>query len=78
MFPVRIRYKYLSKTVACHQFYNLLYARCIQLIKDIIQQQQRNSSTGTFQKIKLCQLQCHKIRFVLSLRAFSFYRKISQ
>ena len=36
MLPVRIRNKYLSETVSRHQFDNLLHARGIQFIKNIV------------------------------------------
>ena len=39
MFTIRIRYENLPEIVTRHQLYNLFYARSIQFVKDIIQQQ---------------------------------------
>ncbi len=44
MSAVGIRYKNLPETVSSHQLHNLLHTGSIQLIKNIIQQQQRNSA----------------------------------
>ena len=78
VFAVGIGYKNLSKTVACHQLDDLLHTRGIQLVKDIVQQQQGNSGPGTFQEIKLCQLQRYQISLVLSLRPFTLDGEITQ
>ena len=78
MFTIRIGNKNLSETIPSHQFHNLLYTRSIQFVKNIIQQQQWNRAARTFQKIELCQFKCYKIRFILPLRTFSFYRKLAQ
>ena len=67
MFTIRIRYENLPEIVTRHQLYNLFYARSIQFVKDIIQQQQRYRTSGTLQKIKLRKLQCNQVRLVLSL-----------
>lgn len=58
MFTIRIRYENLPEIVTRHQLYNLFYARSIQFVKDIIQQQQRYRTSVRF-KIKLRKLQCN-------------------
>lgn len=50
MFTIRIRYENLPEIVTRHQLYNLFYARSIQFVKDIIQQQQRYRTSRTLQK----------------------------
>ena len=67
MFTIRIRYENLPEIVTRHQLYNLFYARSIQFVKDIIQQQQRYRTSRTLQKIKLRKLQCNQVRLVLPL-----------
>lgn len=49
MFTIRIRYENLPEIVTRHQLYNLFYARSIQFVKDIIQQQQRYRTSRTLQ-----------------------------
>ena len=38
MLTVGVRDEYLPEFVSCHQFYQLLYPQCVQLVKDVIQQ----------------------------------------
>ena len=78
MFAVGIRNENLPEIIACYQFDDLLHARSIQFIKNIIEQQQRNRSTCPFQKVELRQLQSHQIRFVLPLRTLPLDREITQ
>ena len=48
MFPVRICYEYLPEVITGYQLDDLLYARSIQFIEDIIQVLFRKSNCANF------------------------------
>ena len=67
MLTICIRYKNLPEIVTRYQLHDLFYARSIQFVENIIQQQQRHRASCTFQKIKLGKLQRYQISLVLPL-----------
>src|SRR5574344_2355091 len=73
MISVSIRYKNLTEIITCNNIHNLFYPISIQLIKDIIQKQQRDHLIASpLKKIELRQFKCYRKCLVLPLRPLAF------